>query len=266
MGNKVDSAYKKMLSHVMEHGELRDNRTGTRTYSVFGYQCEYKIRYDAFPILTTKKVNFDAIVHELLWFLSGSQNTDYLKDNNVQIWDAWADDEGFVGPIYGAQWRGHGCGEDQIQGVIDSINADPMSRRHIVSAWNVSELHEMALPPCHMMFQFYVTNDGKLDCHLYQRSGDVFLGVPFNVTSYSLLTYMVAQQTGLQPGRLIHSFGDLHLYENHMAQALIQLERKPFKLPELNLVKADTINDYKRDNFVLNGYKHHSFLKGAVAV
>ncbi|XP_057181403.1 thymidylate synthase-like [Triplophysa rosa] len=241
-----------MAKFVLDNGSKKTDRTGTGTISVFGYQTRYDISNN-FPVLTTKYINFDAVAHELLWFLKGETNIKYLKDNNVKIWDAWADENGDLGPIYGFQWRSW-----------PDYNRD--SRRLIVNAWNVAMIDEMALPPCHTMFQFYVV-DRKLSCHLYQRSGDVFLGIPFNIASYSLLTCMIAQVTGLAPGEFVHTIGDLHLYINHIDQIKIQLSRKLKNLPKLNLdEKINNIFSFSRENINLLDYNCHSKLVGKVAV
>jgi thymidylate synthase len=227
--------YLDLLRHILEHGETREDRTGVGTLSVFGYQNRYDLA-QGFPLVTTKKTHLRSIIHELLWFLTGDTNVKYLRDNKVSIWDEWADEKGELGPVYGHQWRSWPSPKgplDQISAVIAQIKAKPHSRRHIVSAWNPAEVDQMALPPCHALFQFYVHVDGRLSCQLYQRSADSFLGVPFNIASYALLTMMVAQVTGLKPGEFIHSFGDLHLYLNHLEQAKLQLSREPRPLPTM---------------------------------
>ncbi len=261
--------YHQMLRHVLENGTKKPDRTGTGTRSVFGYQMRFDL--DAgFPLLTTKKVHLKSVVHELLWFLKGDTNTKYLKDNGVSIWNEWANAEGDLGPVYGAQWRSwrgaNGLTHDQITQVVDQIRRNPDSRRLIVSAWNVGELSQMALPPCHAFFQFYVA-DGRLSCQLYQRSADVFLGVPFNIASYALLTMMVAQITGLKLGDFVHSFGDTHLYDNHLEQAQLQLTRDLRPLPKMRLNPAvKDLFEFKFEDFTLEGYDPHPPIKAPVAV
>ena len=261
--------YLDLARHVLENGTKKENRTGIDTISCFGYQTRYDLS-EGFPLVTTKKLYLRAIIHELLWFLKGDTNIKYLKDNKVRIWDEWADENGDLGPVYGAQWRSwptpDGTHVDQISRIIEQIKTEPDSRRLIVSAWNVGELDKMALAPCHCFFQFYVA-DGKLSCQLYQRSADVFLGVPFNIASYALLTLMVAQVCGLKPGDFVHSFGDLHIYENHLEQINEQLTRDPKPLPtmELNPYITD-IFDFKFEDFELVNYEYHPHIKGAVAV
>jgi thymidylate synthase len=263
--------YLDMLRHVMRHGEKREDRTGTGTLSVFGYQNRYDLS-QGFPLLTTKKVHFKSVVHELLWLLSGDTNIKYLKDNGVSIWDEWADANGDLGPVYGQQWRRFGetegrPGVDQIKDILNQIKTKPHSRRIIVSAWNPADVPNMALPPCHTLFHFYVHTDGRLDCQLYQRSADIFLGVPFNVASYALLTHMVAQATGLKPGSFIHTFGDLHLYLNHREQAELQLSREPRPLPTLKLNPAVTdLFAFKYEDITLEAYDPHPGIKAPVAV
>src|SRR5476651_1615298 len=244
--------YLDLMRHVMETGTQKHDRTGTGTISVFGYQMRFNLQ-DCFPLVTTKKLHLKSIIHELIWFLQGDTNIKYLKDNGIRIWDEWADADGNLGPVYGYQWRSWptpGGGHiDQISQVINQIKNNPNSRRIIVSAWNVADVNKMALPPCHNMFQFYVA-DGKLSCQLYQRSADIFLGVPFNIASYALLTIMIAQVCGLKPGEFVHSFGDVHLYNNHFEQAALQLTRTPFPLPKLVLKRhPDSIFDYRYDDF-----------------
>lgn len=261
--------YLGLLSHVMQNGIRKEDRTGTGTISVFGYQMRFDIG-NGFPLLTTKKIHLRSIIHELLWFLSGDTNTKYLKDNKVSIWDEWADSNGELGRIYGYQWRSWTAegnrNIDQITNVINSIRNSPDSRRHIVSAWNVGDLDKMALPPCHILFQFY-TGNGKLSCHLYQRSADIFLGVPFNIASYSLLLMMTAQVTGLQPGEFIHTLGDAHIYLNHIDQVKLQLSRKPRPLPHLQLnPEIKDIFDFQYDDFSLSGYDPHPHIKGEISV
>ena len=261
--------YLDLARHVLENGTKKENRTGIDTISCFGYQNRYDLS-EGFPLVTTKKLYLRAIIHELLWFLKGDTNIKYLKDNKVRIWDEWADENGDLGPVYGAQWRSwptpDGAHVDQISKIIEQIKTDPDSRRLIVSAWNVGELDKMALAPCHCFFQFYVA-DGKLSCQLYQRSADVFLGVPFNIASYALLTMMIAQVCGLRPGDFVHSFGDLHIYENHLEQIKEQLTRDPKPLPtmELNPYITD-IFDFKIEDFELKNYECHPTIKGVVAV
>ena len=261
--------YQQLLRHVLDSGVEKSDRTGTGTRSVFGYQMRFDLR-DSFPMVTTKKLHWKSIAHELLWFLSGSTNIGYLKENGVRIWDEWADENGDLGPVYGSQWRSWPTAEgesiDQISQVIDQIKTNPDSRRLIVSAWNVAEVPNMKLPPCHAFFQFYVAN-GELSCQLYQRSADVFLGVPFNIGSYALLVSMVAAVTGLKPGDFVHTLGDAHLYSNHLDQAKLQLEREPRPLPTLKIDRVpDSIFDFTFDDFQLLGYDPHPHIKAAVAV
>lgn len=261
--------YLDLLRHVRDNGVYREDRTGTGTYSVFGHQLRFDLAA-GFPLVTTKKVYTRLIIHELLWFLMGSTNIKYLLDNNVHIWDEWADEEGNLGPVYGSQWRSwpapDGGSIDQIATVVDSIRTNPSSRRHIVSAWNVAEVDDMKLPPCHALFQFYVA-EGRLSCQLYQRSADLFLGVPFNIASYALLTMMVAQVTDLEPGDFVHSFGDAHLYANHVEQADLQLSREPFPLPEMRLnPEVKDIFGFTIDDFELLGYESHGVIKAPIAV
>ena len=257
------------MSHVLEHGCDKTDRTGTGTLSVFGYQMRFDLA-EGFPLITTKKLHLHSIIHELLWFLQGDTNIGYLKQNKVRIWDEWADENGDLGPVYGAQWRSwrgaDGRTVDQIEQVIDDIRQRPDSRRLIVSAWNVGEIERMALPPCHAFFQFYVA-DGRLSLQLYQRSADIFLGVPFNIASYALLLMMVAQVTGLQPGEFVHTLGDAHLYSNHLPQARLQLTRKPFPLPRMQLNPAvKDIFGFRYEDFELCDYQCHEHIKAAVAV
>lgn len=261
--------YLDLLEHVLENGSEKEDRTDTGTISVFGYQNRYDLT-DGFPVVTTKKIHLDSVIHEQLWFLQGSTNIDYLEEHDVSIWDEWADEDGELGPIYGKQWREWETGEgepiDQIKRVIRNIQDNPDSRRHVVSAWNVGDLEAMALPPCHLLFQFYVDN-GKLFCQLYQRSADVFLGVPFNITSYSLLTCMIAQVTDLQPGEFIHSFGDVHLYQNHVDQAKTQLDRDPHPKPRLKLnPDIKDIDNFTRNDITIKDYQHHPAIKAPIAV
>ncbi|MFZ2235823.1 MAG: thymidylate synthase [Dokdonella sp.] len=262
-------AYLDLLRHVLEHGTQKDDRTGTGTLSVFGWQMRFDLRR-GFPLVTTKKLHLRSIVHELIWFLAGDTNTGYLKENGVGIWDEWADADGNLGPVYGKQWRSwptaDGRSIDQISEVIQHIKRNPDSRRLIVSAWNVGELAEMALQPCHTMFQFYVA-DGKLSCQLYQRSGDIFLGVPFNIASYALLTHMVAQVCDLDVGDFVHTLGDAHLYLNHVDQARTQLARTPGLLPTLRLNPAKrSVFDFRFDDVAFDGYQPQAAIKASVAV
>ena len=257
------------MQHVLDHGTKKSDRTGTGTTSVFGYQMRFDLS-QGFPLVTTKKCHLKSIIHELLWFLQGSTNTKYLKDHGVSIWDEWADENGELGPVYGKQWRSwetvDGRVIDQIKVAIDQLMGNPDSRRIIVSAWNVGELDQMALAPCHAFFQFYVA-DGKLSCQLYQRSADIFLGVPFNIASYALLTMMMAQVCGLQPGDFVHTFGDAHLYSNHMEQVHLQLSREPRKLPTMHInPDVKDIFAFKYEDFTLEGYDPHAAIKAPVAV
>lgn len=261
--------YLDLLQHVLDNGTQKGDRTGTGTISTFGYQTRYDLS-EGFPIVTTKKLHLKSIIHELLWFLKGDTNIKYLKENGVRIWDEWADENGDLGPVYGYQWRSwptpNGESIDQITNVIESIKNNPNSRRHMVSAWNPALVDDMALPPCHTMFQFYVA-DGKLSCQLYQRSADSFLGVPFNIASYALLTMMMAQVTGLEPGEFIHTFGDLHIYNNHLEQVELQLTREPKKLPVMKInPEIKSLFDFKYEDFELVGYESHPHIKGVVAV
>lgn len=257
------------MQHVLDKGATKTDRTGTGTVSVFGYQMRFDLQ-EGFPMMTTKKVHMKSILHELLWFLKGDTNIKYLKDNGVSIWDEWADENGNLGPVYGSQWRSWPAADgrhiDQITQVINQIKNTPDSRRMIVSAWNVGEIDKMKLPPCHAFFQFYVA-DGKLSCQLYQRSADIFLGVPFNIASYAILTMMVAQVCNLQPGEFIHTLGDAHLYSNHIEQAKLQLSRDFRKLPVLKInPEVKDIFDFKFEDFTLEGYDPHPHIKAAVAV
>lgn len=261
--------YLQLMEHVLAQGVDKSDRTGTGTRSVFGYQMRFDLN-QGFPLVTTKKCHLRSIIHELLWFLQGDTNLAYLHENNVSIWDEWADDKGNLGPVYGAQWRSWptqaGKAVDQISQVIEQIKSNPDSRRLIVSAWNVGELDKMALAPCHALFQFYVA-DGKLSCQLYQRSCDVFLGLPFNIASYALLTMMVAQQCDLALGDFVWTGGDTHLYSNHMEQTKLQLSREPHELPKMTLLrKPESIFDYQIDDFVLENYQPHPHIKAPVAI
>lgn len=262
--------YHRLLRKVLDHGAYRDDRTGTGAYSVFGEQSRYDLSA-GFPLVTTKKLHLRSIIHELLWFLKGDTNVRYLQENRVTIWDEWADEHGELGPVYGAQWRrwqGAPGAEpvDQIQRLIEGLKANPNSRRHIVSAWNVPFIEHMALPPCHCLFQFFVAN-GRLSCQLYQRSADLFLGVPFNIASYSLLTLMVAQVCDLEPGDFVHTFGDLHLYANHLDQARLQLTREPRALPTMRLnPEVKDLFAFRYEDFSLEGYDPHPAIKADIAV
>ncbi len=261
--------YLDLLQHILDNGTPKEDRTGTGTLSCFGHQMRFDLQ-KGFPALTTKKLNLRSIIHELLWFLQGDTNIAYLKENGVSIWDPWADENGELGPIYGYQWRSwptpDGDHIDQIQKVLDQIREAPHSRRIIVSAWNVADIERMGLPPCHCLFQFYVA-DGKLSCQLYQRSADTFIGVPFNIASYALLTMMVAQVTGLEPGEFVHSFGDVHLYKDHLEQARTQLQREPRQLPQMWI--DPEINDlfgFRYEDFELQNYDPHPHIKAKVSV
>jgi len=261
--------YLEMMAHVLEYGTYKEDRTRTGTLSVFGYQTRFDLS-QGFPLVTTKKLHFKSVVHELLWFLRGDTNTKYLHDHNVTIWDQWADPNGELGPVYGYLWRSwpnpDGTYTDQIQSLVEQIKREPFSRRHLVTAYHPALAEKQALPPCHVLFQFYVA-DGRLSCQLYQRSADVFLGVPFNIASYSLLTHMVAQQCSLGVGDFVWTGGDVHLYVNHLPQAKIQLEREPLPLPTLGLKhKPQSIIDYQYDDVELLDYRHHPALKAPVAV
>lgn len=261
--------YHQLLQHILDNGNVKSDRTGTGTTSVFGYQMRFDLS-EGFPVITTKKLHLRSIIHELLWFLKGDSNIKYLKDNGVSIWDEWADENGNLGPVYGYQWRSwptpDGGSIDQITNLINQIKKNPDSRRLIVSAWNVADVEKMALPPCHCLFQFYVA-DGKLSCQLYQRSADVFLGVPFNIASYALLTLMVAQVCGLQPGEFVHTFGDAHLYSNHIEQAKLQLSRDIRPLPNMKInPEVKDIFSFTYEDFTLENYDPHPHIKAAVAV
>jgi len=258
--------YLDLMQHVLTHGTKKSDRTGTGTVSVFGYQMRFDLS-QGFPLVTTKKCHLKSIVHELLWFLQGDTNIRYLKDNGVSIWDEWADEQGNLGPVYGKQWRSWATADgrvvDQIAEVVEQIKKNPDSRRLIVSAWNVGELDKMALAPCHAFFQFYVA-DGKLSCQLYQRSADIFLGVPFNIASYALLTMMMAQVCGLKPGDFVHTFGDAHIYSNHMEQVQLQLSREPRALPVMRInPDANDIFGFRYEDFTIEGYDPHPAIKGA---
>ena len=261
--------YLELLRHVLDHGAEKSDRTGTGTLSVFGYQMRFNLA-DGFPLVTTKKLHLRSIIHELLWFLRGETNIGYLKQNNVGIWDEWADERGDLGPVYGKQWRSWAAADgrtiDQMSWVIGEIKRNPDSRRLVVSAWNVADLPQMALQPCHALFQFHVAN-GRLSCQLYQRSADIFLGVPFNIASYALLTHMVAQVCDLQPGDFVHTLGDAHLYSNHLEQAREQLTREPLPLPHLSLnPDVHSIFDFRYDDIMIEGYQSHASIKAPIAV
>lgn len=261
--------YHDLLKTVLENGNTKSDRTGTGTISIFGYQMRFNLS-DGFPLLTTKKIHFKSVVYELLWFLKGSTNISYLKKNNIRIWDEWADESGELGPIYGNQWRSWSSSDgtqiDQVELLINNIRSNPDSRRHIISAWNVGDLDKMKLPPCHILFQFYV-HDNKLSCQLYQRSADIFLGVPFNIASYSLLTMMIADQVGLEYGEFIHTLGDAHIYLNHKEQVNEQLKRKVKTLPILKINNnVDSIFDYQYEDFSLEGYNPDDHIKAPVSV
>lgn len=265
----IETPYEDLLRDVLENGTAKEDRTGTGTLSVFGRQLRFDLS-KSFPLITTKRVHFKSVAAELLWFLRGESNVKWLQDQGVRIWNEWADADGELGPVYGVQWRSwptpDGAHIDQISEVMESLRTNPESRRHIVSAWNVSEIKHMALPPCHVFFQFYVA-DGKLSCQLYQRSADMFLGVPFNIASYALLTKMVAAQLDLEPGEFIWTGGDTHIYTNHLDQVREQLSRVPYPYPTLEFAsKPKSIFDYTLEDFVLNDYQHHPTIKGSVAV
>lgn len=264
----IHTPYEDLLREVLEHGTPKSDRTGTGTRSLFGKQIRFDLS-ESFPLITTKRVHFKSIAIELLWFLLGESNIEYLRENGVTIWDEWADASGELGPVYGVQWRSWptpaGGHIDQISDVIEQIRTNPDSRRLIVSAWNVADIPDMALAPCHAFFQFYVA-DGKLSCQLYQRSADMFLGVPFNIASYALLTLMIAQQTGLEPGEFVWTGGDCHIYDNHIEQVERQLSREPFPYPQLKLTPRDSIFDYEYEDFEVVGYEHHPGIKAPVAV
>ena len=262
-------AYLDLLKHIMENGTLKSDRTGTGTKSVFGYQMRFSLE-EGFPVLTTKKLHLRSIIHELLWFINGDTNIKYLNENGVSIWDEWADKSGNLGPVYGHQWRSWESSDgrtiDQLSNLIEGIKTNPDSRRHIISAWNPGDIEKMALPPCHAMFQFYVA-DGHLSCQLYQRSADVFLGVPFNIASYALFTMMVAQVCDLKPGEFVHTFGDAHIYTNHFEQVALQLTRQTRPLPVMKINPAvKSIFDFKYEDFSLEGYDPHPAIKAPIAV
>lgn len=261
--------YLGLLDHVLKNGTEKRDRTGTGTISVFGYQMRFNLE-EGFPLLTTKKLHLKSIIHELLWFISGDTNIKYLNDNGVKIWNEWADEDGNLGPVYGYQWRSWTADGnrkiDQLTNVINSIKSSPESRRHIVCAWNVGEIEKMALPPCHVMFQFYVAG-GKLSCQLYQRSCDIFIGIPFNIASYALLTLMVAHVTGLKPGDFVHTLGDAHIYLNHLEQVKLQLTRKPYPLPGMVINPSVTdIYKFRFEDFTLVNYISHPHIKGEISV
>ena len=261
--------YLDLLELILKDGARQDDRTGVGTLSVFGHQMRFDLA-QGFPLITTKKLHMKSIIHELIWFLQGDTNVGYLKRNGVRIWDEWADEEGNLGPVYGHQWRSWPASDgrhiDQIAEVTENLKSDPVSRRHIVSAWNVGEISEMALPPCHCLFQFHVAN-GRLSCQLYQRSADAFLGVPFNIASYALLTVMMAQVTGLEPGDFVHTLGDAHLYLNHLEQAELQLSREPRPLPQIEInPEVRSLFDFVYEDFRLKGYEPHPHIKAQVAV
>ena len=261
--------YLELLDHVLKNGTRKSDRTGTGTISLFGYQMRFNLE-EGFPLMTTKKLHLKSILHELLWFISGDTNIKYLNDNGVNIWNEWADKDGNLGPVYGYQWRSWPAADgrkiDQLNNVIASIKKSPDSRRHIVSAWNAGEIDRMALPPCHILFQYYVA-EGKLSCQLYQRSCDIFIGIPFNIASYSLLTLMTAQATGLKPGEFIHTLGDAHIYLNHIDQVRLQLTREPFKLPKMTLNPEVTdITKFRYEDFTLSDYYAHPHIKGDISV
>ena len=266
--NKGEHGYLSLLNELLETGTSKDDRTGTGTFSLFAKQMRFDLS-EGFPLLTTKKLHIRSILHELLWFLSGETNISYLKENKVRIWDEWADENGDLGPVYGKQWRAFPKAEggevDQIKELVKNLKENPDSRRHLVVAWNPGQIEEMALPPCHCLFQFYVAN-GKLSCQLYQRSADFFLGVPFNIASYSFLTYMLAQQCDLEPGEFVWTGGDVHLYKNHVDQAREQLSREPKRLPLMSLKKASDIFSYKYEDFTFSAYDPHPTIKAPISI
>ncbi len=262
--------YLNMINHVLENGAYKEDRTGTGTYSTFGYQARFDLS-EGFPLLTTKKVHFKSVAHELLWFIAGDTNVKYLQDNGVRIWNEWADEEGNLGPVYGAQWRRwkdhNGVEHDQLANLVEQLKTNKFSRRLIINAWNVGQLDEMHLPPCHAFIQFYVSPDNKLSCQLYQRSADLFLGVPFNIASYALMTHMLAQVCDLEVGDFVHTFGDLHIYANHLEQVKLQLTREPKKLPQIKLnPEITSIFDFTYDDIELVDYDPHPLIKGVVSV
>ncbi|MCE2892654.1 MAG: thymidylate synthase [Hyphomonadaceae bacterium] len=266
----ADRVYQALLADILENGQKREDRTGTGTLGVFGRQMRFDLA-DGFPLLTTKKLHTRSIIIELLWFLRGETNIAWLKENGCSIWDEWADAEGELGPVYGKQWRSwaapDGRSIDQISQLVANLKSNPWSRRHVISAWNPADVDDMALPPCHCLFQFHVSTDGKLSCQLYQRSADVFLGVPFNIASYALLTLMMAQVTGLKPGTFVHTLGDAHLYLNHLDQARLQISREPLALPRLELnPEVQDLFGFNYSDFKLEGYQAHPHIKAAVAV
>lgn len=261
--------YLDLLDHVLKNGETKSDRTGTGTISVFGYQMRFDLQ-KGFPLMTTKKIHIKSVIHELLWFISGDTNIRYLQENGVRIWNEWADADGNLGPVYGSQWRSwprpDGGSIDQLQQVVESIRTNPDSRRHIVLAWNPGEIEKMALPPCHILFQFYVAG-GRLSCQLYQRSADIFLGVPFNIASYSFLLLMMASVTGLQPGEFIHTLGDAHIYLNHIEQVKLQLSREPMPLPVASVnSKIKDITGFRYEDFLIENYQSHPAIKGDISV
>lgn len=265
----MEGQYLELLRHVLNTGTRKEDRTGTGTISIFGHQIRCNLQ-EGFPLLTTKKIHLKSVIHELIWFLQGSTNIKYLKENGVRIWDEWANEEGELGPVYGYQWRSwpgpNGEKTDQISQLISDLKSNPNSRRHLVSAWNVTEIPNMALPPCHVFFQFYVA-EGKLSCQLYQRSADLFLGVPFNIASYALLTLMIAQVCGLEPGDFIHTFGDAHIYLNHLEQVNLQLSRAPRSLPSMALNREiKSIFDFQYEDFELRDYNPHPLIKAMVSI
>lgn len=269
MNHHQEHQYLDLIKYILNNGERKEDRTGTGTKSVFGYQMRFNLT-EEFPLLTTKKIHWKSVVHELLWFIAGDTNIKYLQDNGVRIWNEWADDAGNLGPVYGHQWRSwetvDGKVIDQFADVIEEIKNNPNSRRLIVNAWNVGDLDKMALPPCHMFFQFYVSN-GRLSCQLYQRSADVFLGVPFNIASYALLTLMIAHVTGLEPDEFVHTIGDAHIYDNHMEQVSKQISREPKQLPKVKINRnVESVFDFKFEDFDLIDYQPHPLIKGKVSV
>lgn len=269
MKNEFDTTYHQLLQDILSHGEKRPDRTGTGTIGIFNHQMEFDISTH-FPLITTKRIHFPSVAYELLWFISGKTNTQYLTDNKVRIWNEWADENGDLGPVYGAQWRhwrnNNGQEIDQLTRLIESIQKDPYSRRHILSAWNVGELDKMALVPCHLLFQFHVSTTGYLNCKLFQRSADAFLGVPFNIASYSLLTYMIADLCNLKPGKFVWSGTDCHIYLNHLDAVNTQLKRVSYAPPTLSLLPSDNIDNYTYKHFKIHNYQHQAPIKAAVSV